>query len=232
MSSRSRARLLMVGTSLVISSPAWAHVGINNVGYADTTQVIQFGVGHGCEGADSTRIEVSIPPEITTLRPLPSAWGEAQLVSDETGIVTSVVWTKTTTARSADDQYYEFAIRLGVPDAPFTTLYLPTSQTCRAADGTEIVTNWAELPGAETPGDDHGEPAPALHILPTHGKGWNKYTTPVALTDLSVFDDAEIVWVGDAAYSGNPTTAELIASEEGVTPLTEISADADIWVKY
>ena len=43
---------------------------------------------------------------------------------------------------------------------------------------------------------------------------------------------ALIVWRGNAAYSFNPTTVELINMTEGVTPLTELSADDEIWVKY
>src|SRR5436305_1896738 len=44
------------------------------------------------------------------------------------------------------------------------------------------------------------EPAPAVAILPVRKGGWNKFTVKSKLTDLTVFDDAEIVWAGDAAY--------------------------------
>ena len=40
------------------------------------------------------------------------------------------------------------------------------------------------------------------------------------------------VWSGDAAYSSNPATAYSIKSEPGVTVLTEIKANSEIWVKY
>ena len=76
------------------------------------------------------------------------------------------------------------------------------------------------------------EPAPALVVLPVRGPGWNKFTTKSAINDLAIFNDAEIVWVGDAAYSSNATTKELIAGEDDVTPLTKIAAGAEIWVKY
>jgi hypothetical protein len=76
------------------------------------------------------------------------------------------------------------------------------------------------------------EPAPGLLILPARSPGWNRYTAADDITDLSVFDDAEIVWVGDEAYSSNPLTAELIADEEGVAPLVDITAGAEVWVKY
>ena len=75
-------------------------------------------------------------------------------------------------------------------------------------------------------------PAPAIVILPPRFPGWNKFTAPAEIADLSVFNDAEIVWVGEAAYSSNPATAALIEAEDGVTVLESIPADAEIWVKY
>jgi hypothetical protein len=62
--------------------------------------------------------------------------------------------------------------------------------------------------------------------------GWNKYTVENKIDDLTIFDDAQIVWADDAAYSGNPETKALIESEDDVEPLTEIKAGAEIWVKY
>ncbi|AKU92675.1 hypothetical protein [Vulgatibacter incomptus] len=37
---------------------------------------------------------------------------------------------------------------------------------------------------------------------------------------------------GDAAYSTNPTTAELIGQTDGVTMLQSLKADDEIWVRY
>jgi hypothetical protein len=53
-----------------------------------------------------------------------------------------------------------------------------------------------------------------------------------AIDDLSIFNDAQIVWSGDDAYSGNPNTAELIEAEDDVDTLESIAAGAEIWVKY
>ncbi|MGD8863022.1 MAG: hypothetical protein PVI30_23615 [Myxococcales bacterium] len=46
------------------------------------------------------------------------------------------------------------------------------------------------------------------------------------------FADAQIVWSGDAAYSSNPATADMIDAEDGVSVLESIEAGAEIWVKY
>lgn len=225
---------LVLSASFVVVSTAFAHVGLSGPGYAGQTQVVTFGVGHGCEGADTYKIEVKIPKEVTTVRGLPSAFGEADVVADSAGVVTAVSWTKTGKIRAQDDQYYQLSIRIRVPDAPFTTLYFPTKQTCRAADGTETVVDWDALPAEvdAAPAGEEPEPAPELRIVPVRSPGWNKFTVTEKIEDLSIFDDAQIVWSGDAAYSKNAVTAELIKSEDGVTELTSIAAGAEIWVKY
>ena len=46
------------------------------------------------------------------------------------------------------------------------------------------------------------------------------------------FGNAQIVWVDDAAYSANETTAMMIEDEDGVSTLEKIDKDAIIWVKY
>lgn len=218
---------------LSLATAALAHVSVAGPAFAGKSQVLTFGVGHGCEGADTFRIEVAIPEEVTTLRALPTAWGDAVLTKNDAGIVTSVVWTKSE-VRDEDDQYYQFGIRIGVPDAPFTTLYFPATQTCRTAAGEESTVEWAALPEdvAAAPEGEEVPEAPALLILPPRVAGWNKYTVENKVEDLSVFDDAQIVWAGDAAYSTNPETMALISSEDDVDELTEIEAGAEIWVKY
>jgi uncharacterized protein YcnI len=216
-----------------LASVALAHVSVTSPGFAGTNQILTFGVGHGCEGADTVQLRVDIPEEIMSVRALPSPWGEAEVTRNDEDLVTAVTWTKAD-ARPFDDQYYQFSIRVGVPDAPFTTLYFEATQICRNADGEEITAEWSALPEeVEAAGEDAELlEAPALLILPPRVPGWNKYTVADDITDLSIFDDAQIVWSGDAAYSANLETAALIEDEEDVEVLTEIEADAEIWVKY
>jgi uncharacterized protein YcnI len=236
--SRSRLHITAVLAScavLLFAGIAAAHVSISapSAAVAGQNQVLTFTVGHGCEGADTIGIEVSIPAAVTSLRALPSAWGEATLTKDAAGLVTAVSWSKTQ-SRPEDDHYYAFQIRMRTPEAPFTTLYMSVKQTCLAADGTESTVDWAALPDevAAAPMGEEPPEAAALRIMPARFPGWNKYTVPAAIDDLSIFDDAVIVWAGDAAYSSNPDTMELIESEDGVEVLTEIAADSEIWVKY
>ena len=221
---------LLLGSSTLVH----AHVSLTSgPGYANQSQILTFGVGHGCAGADTVRVEVSIPKEVTTVRALPNAWGEPQVKTDDAGLVTSVVWSKDK-AREKDDAYYQVALRIKVPDAPFSTVYFAAKQVCRGADGKESTVDWSALPGdaTEAKSGEESTPAPALNVLPVHFPGWNKISVKADVKDMKIFDDAQIVWQGDAAYSSNPTTIEQIKAEKGVTQLTEIKAGSEIWVKY
>jgi hypothetical protein len=120
-------------------------------------------------------------------------------------------------------------MRIGVPDAPFERLYFPATQTCLDEEGEEVDVAWDAM---ATGHDEDVNPAPSLVVMPARHAGWNKYEVADAIEDLSVFDDAQIVWSGDAAYSSNPSTAEMIEDEDGVETLAEIEAGAEIWVKY
>ena len=229
----STAALLATAT-LAFAPTAFAHVGISGPGYANQNQVLTFNVGHGCEGADTYAIEVSIPKDVTSVRAMPSAFGDSEVIADDAGVVSAVKWTKAGKVHAKDDQYYALQIRIKVPDAPFTTLLFPTKQTCRKADGTESVVDWKATPEevAAAKEGEEPEPAPSLAILPVRFTGWNKFTAKTKIENLAIFDDAQIVWVKDAAYSKNPVTAEQIKSEDGVTVLSVIEANAEIWVKY
>lgn len=207
---------------------ASAHVAITSgPAFAGGRAVLDFGVGHGCAGADTVSIDVHIPAEVTSVRGAPNSFGSAVVVRDATDAPTNVVWTKAE-ALAGDDQYYTMQVRIGVPDAPFTTLHFPVTQVCRDSEGTETTVEWI----AETE-DSEESPAAALVILPERKAGWNMYTVPTAVTELETyFGDAQIVWAGDAAYSANEATAQMIEDEDGVDTLTEIAAGTEIWVKY
>ena len=223
----------IVSVSFSFISSAWAHVGVaSGPVFIGSNAVVTLSVGHGCQGADTVQIEATLPKEVVTVRGAPSFMGDPELKADDTGIVRTLIWKKAT-ARTQDDFYYQLTMRIAVPDMPFTRLYFPITQTCRTSAGEERVTEWAAVP---TPGEASSEnappPAAELLILPPRKPGWNKYTVAKAISDLSVFDDAQIVWAGDAAYSSNEATAALIDAEDGVEKLTEIRANTEIWVKY
>ena len=235
MRTRLRSIVLLSLSLCLVAATAAAHVSVTGPGIAGSSQILTFNVAHGCSGADTVALEVMIPSEIFSVRAMPNVFGKVTVHKDDADVVTSVEWTKDDAdVHDVDELYYQLALRVGIPDAPFTSLMFTAKQTCRDAEGTETVVNWAATPEEieNAPAGEEPEPAAVLMIVPPRAPGWNRYEASAKITDLSVFDDAQIVWVGDAAYSANPATMEMIESEDDVTVLTEIKAGAEIWVKY
>jgi uncharacterized protein YcnI len=226
---------LPFAATMALTGSADAHVGLTGPAFAGANFLGTFTVGHGCNGDDTYSVEITIPAGVTSVRALDSTFGKAVVHKDSGGAVTSVSWTKSVADVVAEDvNYYTVSIRMRMPSTPFTTLYFPTVQTCRDELGNISETHWigtgnepANPDGAPPP-----EPAPSITLLPSRVPGWNRYTVPVELTSLSLFNDAEIVWAGSAAYSVNPNYKALITAEPGTTELTSIPASTEIWVKY
>jgi len=233
---RLRSSLAIVAgfTALGLFTPAnaRAHVSIaSGLAFANTTQEVVFGVGHGCAQADTVAVQVEIPAGVGSVRPIASGFGQVDVETDASGAVVAVTWQKDdSSVLDSDQQYYKLTLRLKVPSAPFSTIYFPAHQTCRAKDGTTTVVDWVGIDEAE---GSSVEPAPALRVVPARFPGWNKFTVPEALSDLApFFTEAQIVWRGSAAYSSSPTTTELIAGTSGVSSLSTLAAGDEIWVKY
>lgn len=222
----------LLATMLVSLAPALASAHISVVSgpaFAGVTQKVSFGVGHGCSGSDTYSVRVEIPAGVTSVRPESNTFGKASVEKNDAGDVVAVIWQKADIdALDSDVEYYELTVRLKAPNQPFSTLYFPAFQVCRAADGTMSTVDWVAM----TEGGE-AEPAPAVQVLPTRSAGWNKFTVSAPIDDLaSFFTDALIVWKGDAAYSANPTTLELIHSTADVNELSTLSAGDEVWVKY
>jgi periplasmic copper chaperone A len=224
--------IALSGLVAFVAGTAQAHVSIaSGPVFANASQEVTFGVGHGCQGADTYRVQVEIPPGVTSIRPMTSDFGQVDVETDAAGAVVAVAWTKAdASVVDGDTQYYKLLLRLKAPDQPFTTVFFPAHQTCRAADGTETVVDWV---GIDEAADSTVEPAPSLRILPARFPGWNRFMLGNRVDDLKAFfADAQIVWAGDKAYSINPTTSQLIAATAGVSTLTSLSVGDEIWVKY
>src|SRR5689334_19805780 len=60
----------------LVSAMATAHITITSgPGFANATQIIKFGVGHGCDGLDTYSVKVEIPADVTGVRAMPSDFG-------------------------------------------------------------------------------------------------------------------------------------------------------------
>ena len=230
---QARFPLMVLAAGVLWSASAEAHIEIGSgPATANSTNEVTFNVEHGCTGADTYKVTVDIPAGVTSVRPMRSDFGTVSVGKDMSGTITSVSWQKALgDALDSDIAFYKLTIRLKVPNQPFTTLYFAAHQTCRAMDGTMTTVDWVG-----TPQNDPGgtmEPAAELNLMPARQAGWNKYTVPTAMSDLSVFfSDARIVWKGNSAYSPNANTATQVTQTPGASPLTALGAGDEIWVKY
>lgn len=224
---------LSIAGVLAASASAQAHISaVSPTAIAGKTIVVELGIGHGCEGSDTYAITVDIPKGMTSVRPMGSDFGKTSLTYDaaDPALVTTVTWQKDDAdALPGDTNYYKLAFRAKVPNTPFASIYYKVHQVCRAADATLSYAEWVALPG------ETGEPAAAQAIVPDHLPGWNKYTVPADIPDLSLFfKDALIVWRGSDAYSFNDATVDLIKGTQGVNLLSAdgVKANDEIWVRY
>lgn len=133
-------------------------------------------VGHGCEGAATTRLRVRIPPGVIAVKPMPKAGWRIETVIeayaqpyDHYGEslgegVAEVSWTG-----SLPDAYYdEFVFRAMLTDrlAADSDLYFPVVQECG-----ETASRWIEIPAAGQDADSLEHPAPGLRLLPAPAGG-------------------------------------------------------------
>lgn len=235
--------ILFAGFTLSLS--AQAHVSVVGApAIANKSGIVELAIPHGCTVGeahlDTVRVEVTVPASLTSLRPVYGDLGNVSISSEGSGAsaVTRLVWSKPTgSALNGDTHYYSVKFRARMPDAPFTQIALPTTQYCLNGDE-EVSVSWNEVSNEE---HDHGSsastgenPAPILMVYPARYPGWNQYTTKADqhLHDMRIFNDAEIVWWDNAAYSSNPATQAMITADPDVQPLAEIHDNATFWVKY
>lgn len=227
------SKLAAFAAITLFASAAPAHVGVGSgPGFANVSQKITFTVGHGCSGADTVKVKVTIPPGVTGVRALYSDFGKPAVEKDASNNVTAITWQKADSDLQPDDVgFYEITLRAKLPNTPFTRLQFNVAQTCRTAAGVETVVDWNQGPGSTT-----GEPAPLVTVVPTRQPGWNKIVlaTAIAAADVPLyFGDALIVWRGAAAYSSNANTMAQIGATPGVTVLSgDLAVNDEIWVRY
>jgi uncharacterized protein YcnI len=76
---------------LTVAGLADAHISVpSGPGFANATQEIAFGVGHGCNGDDTFRVVMDIPAGVTSVRRLRSDFGAVSVTKDTQGNVTTV----------------------------------------------------------------------------------------------------------------------------------------------
>ena len=166
-------RRTLATLSLALSAPmAFAHVTLLvQQAPAGSDVDVTVKVPHGCEGAATMALRVSIPAGATNVTVVPkpgwtvdTASGKyAQAYPDAQGKpvsegVQEVLWTG---GRLPATERGEFTLRLHLPDQPGATLYFPTVQECETG-----VERWVEIPEAGKSPADYKSPAPKLLLLP------------------------------------------------------------------
>ncbi|HEY8614532.1 MAG TPA: YcnI family protein [Roseomonas sp.] len=177
--SRAIAAALLV---LTAASPASAHITLDRAEIpADSTVRLALRVGHGCQGAATTGIRVTVPPELRGARPMPhpgwtlsiggkapaehgahaghgahmaAAHGSGHQSAPAAG---EIAWTD---GRLDDVFFDEFVLLIRTPAEPGTVIALPILQECEGG----VVMRWTERASAQ--GERVANPAPLLRVVP------------------------------------------------------------------
>lgn len=135
-------------------------------------------VPHGCDGSATVKIAVQIPEGVISVKPMVKAGWSIEVKRGDyakpysylhgakmTQGPKEVVWS----GGNLPDAYFdEFALQTFIAGelSPGTTLYFPVVQTCEKGEH-----RWVQIPSADKPGENLGEPAPAIKLLPAASKG-------------------------------------------------------------
>lgn len=153
------ASVAVAASALVLApSAASAHVDGQSV-EAGTTATVPFLVGHGCDGAATTKVEIQVPSDATEPRPVG--------VDGWEGTVSGQVVTFAN-GELPDGEELEFPVTFVAPSSPMT-LYFPVIQTCG-----DVEVAWT----SENEDDEH--PAPVVEVIA--GEGGATTTTTMATT--------------------------------------------------
>lgn len=145
--------------TLLFSGIAHAHITLDQpAAAAGSSYRATFKVGHGCDGAATTAITVTLPVGLRGAKPMPKpGWtltttrralktpyeSHGKPITDE---LAEVRWTANTPADALPDTWYdEFVVRASLPAEP-GELFFAVRQTC-----TEGEWHWAEKPSAANP---------------------------------------------------------------------------------
>jgi uncharacterized protein YcnI len=168
-----RATLLVLAllTVLVLlAAPAWAHVSVTPASApAGESMVIDFRIGHGCDGSPTTAVSVQIPDTVAGVTPefLPG-WsidtttgplaGPVELHGETvTEGIREITWSGGTPI--PDGSFFDFGVSMQLPDQPGETLYFPVVQTCESGE-----TAWTQVPAEGGDAHDLETPAPAVTL--------------------------------------------------------------------
>lgn len=214
------AGLGVAAAALALSAgPALGHVTANpRQATAGGYTYHAFRVGHGCEVSPTTKVAVSIPDGVTSVKPQEVTGWEIDITmgaitpyeSDGEAVsegVTEVSWTG---GPLPDTHMQQFGLSMKMPDRAGETIYFPVVQTCE-----EGVHRWIAIPveGEEEP----DEPAPGVMLLAAEGDGQGSAAgTEESATDTG---DADPVAQSGEVDGDDSDTLAVVALIVGIAGL-------------
>ncbi|GEP01129.1 DUF1775 domain-containing protein [Methylobacterium haplocladii] len=201
-----------------------------NAAYRGVVQIM-----HGCEGAATTRVTVTIPEGVIGAKPMPKpGWqlgttkgAYAKAYQSFHGKiaegVTAITWSG---GSLGDDEVDEFTFFARITDefAPGATVYFPVEQEC-AGGGDKGGIAWTQIPQAGQDAHDLKTPAPGVKIVAAKtieklaAKG-DAPTAPVKAGDLTI----ETPWLRATPGGAKVAGGYVSVSNAGAQPDTLIGA--------
>ncbi|MDQ0729530.1 YcnI family copper-binding membrane protein [Arthrobacter sp. B1I2] len=198
---------------LAAAGGASAHVGVTpDKTDAGSYALLTFGIPHGCDTSPTTKVAITLPPELNDAQPtvnpnwtaekVTEQFAEPRKLPDGTAITkrtSQIVYTaKTPLSPELRDA---LVLSVHLPVTAGTTLHFPTLQTCESGQ-----TDWSQIAGEGQDPHDLEAPAPSLTISPAggadaHGTAGSAHATEQA---AAVTDSGADVrsWTGLAAGVG------------------------------
>lgn len=145
-----RGAAATAGLLVLTAAPAAAHVTVTpSTTAAGAPAVLQFAVGHGCEGSPTTALTIRIPEQVNAVTPTrhPSWQVEEEVVPIDPPVVdahgTRLSERVASVTFRADEPLPEgqrdvVEIALTLPDAAGSSLAFPTIQTCEQGESAWI----------------------------------------------------------------------------------------------
>ncbi len=181
---RRRARtLLALGLGLGLpASHSFAHVVLAEpAALANTSYRATLRVGHGCDGASTTAIRVTLPAGFRGAKPMPKAGWILSVKSAKLGQpyedhgkpvtedVSEISWTAASRDNWLPDAYYDEFVLRGLP-VQAGAMWFKVLQTCDKGS-----TDWAQVPAAGMSADGLKTPAALLEIIPSEKAGAHQH---------------------------------------------------------
>lgn len=160
------------------AAAASAHVGVTpDKTDAGSYALLTFGIPHGCEESGTTRMAITLPPELNDAQPTVNPNWTVEKVTEQLAEPRKLADGSSITRRTSQIVYTVKAplphdlrdalvLSVKLPDSAGTTLYFPTLQTCEAG-----ATDWSEVPQDGEDLHALAAPAPAFTITAADGSG-------------------------------------------------------------